>query len=87
MRGLVGLRLLSLDRDDADGAAVRAVVGELDTSSDLCKQRVVLAEANVQPRTKPAAALTHENRAPGDEVAVEPLHSEALGIAVTTVTG
>ena len=52
---------------------------------DLREQRVVLAEADVEAGPEPAAALTHEDRSAGDDVAVEPLDAEALRIAVAPV--
>ena len=76
-----------LEREDADDAAARAVVLELDRAVDLREQRVVLAEADVQAGTEPAAALAHEDRSAGDDVAVEPLDAEALRIAVAPVAG
>ena len=54
---------------------------------DLREQRVVLAEPDVEAGTEPAPALAHEDRAAGDDVAVEPLHAEALRVAVAPVPG
>src|SRR5215204_1731140 len=70
------LRGWLLDRVDADDAAAGAVVLELHPSSDLRKQRVVLAEADVQARPETAAALPHEDRPAGHDVAVEPLDAQ-----------
>ena len=53
--------------------------------ADLGKQRVVLAEADVQARAEAAAALAHEDRPAGHDVAVEPLDAEPLRIAVAPV--
>ena len=44
-----------LERQHADDAAARAVILELDRAVDLGKQRVVLAEADVQARAELAA--------------------------------
>ena len=74
-----------LDRVNADDAAARAVIFELHASVDLRKQRVVLAEADVQARPETAAALPHEDRPAGHDVAVEPLDAEPLRIAVAAI--
>jgi hypothetical protein len=66
------------DGMDADEATARAVILELDHALDLREQRVVLAEADVQARAELAAALADENRAAGDEVAVELLAAKPL---------
>src|SRR5579871_5179097 len=71
---------------DADDAAVRAVIRETDHAGDLRKQRVVLAEADVEARLVASPALPHENRSARHEVAVEPLHAEALRVAVAAVS-
>ena len=47
---------------DADEAAARAVILEPHAAGDLGEQRVVFAEADVEARPEPAAALAHENR-------------------------
>ena len=54
---------------------------------DLGEQRVVLAEPDVEAGTEPAAALAHEDRSAGHDVAVEPLDAEALRVAVAPVAG
>ena len=54
---------------------------------DLGEERVVLAEPDVQARTEPAPALTHEDRSAGHDVAVEALDAEPLRVAVAPVTG
>ena len=63
-----------------------AVIRELDRAVDLRKQRVVLAEADVQTGTEPPAALADEDRSAGDEVAVVALDAQALRVAVAPVT-
>jgi hypothetical protein len=55
------------------------------TSGDLREEGVVFAEAYINARREPAAALPHENRSTGHDVAVVPLHAEALRIAVASV--
>src|SRR5262249_46447445 len=73
------------DRVDADEAAARAVVLELDDPGDLGEQRIVLAEADVLAGVEATAALADEDRAAGDEVAVVALDAEPLGVAVAPV--
>jgi hypothetical protein len=70
----------------ADEAAARPVIFELHASGDFGEERIVLAEADVQPGSEPATALADENRAAGDDVAVVPLDAEPLRIAVASVT-
>src|SRR5439155_24963602 len=72
---------------DADDTAVRAVVFELHAAGDLREDRVVLAEARVEPGTEPAPALADDDRAAGDEVAVVRLHAEPLRVGVAAVAG
>src|SRR5687768_17379722 len=79
-------RLLELfNRVHADDAAARAMIFELHAPVDFRKQRVVLAEAHVQARPELPAALPHQNRAAGDDVAVVALDAQPLRIAVTPV--
>jgi hypothetical protein len=63
------------------------MIGELHAAIDFRKQRVVLAKADVDARTEPAATLPHENRSTRDDVAVESLDAEALRVAVAPVAG
>src|SRR5262249_26623462 len=74
-----------LDREDADDAAVRAVVFEPDPAVDLREDRVVLAEAGVEARAETASALPHDDRAAGHDVAVVGLDGEPLRIRVAAV--
>src|SRR5262245_40405045 len=74
-------------RQDADDAAVRAVVLELHASGDLGEDRVVLAEAGVEARAEAAPPLADDDRAAGDEVAVVGLDAEALRVRVAAVAG
>src|SRR5512145_1852768 len=74
-----------LERVNADDAPAGAVILELHAAADLGKERVVLAEADVQARLEPPPALTHENRSAGHDVAVEPLDAQTLRIAVASV--
>src|SRR6266487_521562 len=76
-----------LERQHADDAAARAVILELDRPVDLCEEGVVLAESDVEPRAEPPPALPHEDRSPGDDVAVVAFDAEALRVAVAPVPG
>ena len=71
---------------DADHSALGAVVFELDRAVDLREQGVVLAAADVEAGIESAAALAHQDRPAGHDVAVEALDAEALRIAVAAVT-
>src|SRR2546426_7417659 len=72
--------------DDAHVAVVAAAL-EPYVAVDLREQRVVRAEADVQARAKPRAALPDENAAACHELAAEPLDAEHLRIAVAAVAG
>jgi len=61
------------------------VVFELDRAGDLREQRVVLAQPDVQAGTELPAALSDEDRTARHDVAIEPLHAEALRVAVAAV--
>jgi hypothetical protein len=76
-----------LDRVDRDESAALTVIFELHLAGDLRKQRVVLAEADVQPGLVLAAALPDENRSARPEVALQPLHAQPLRVAVAAVAG
>jgi hypothetical protein len=69
----------------ADSAAPCAVVFKPYTTPDLCEKRVVFAEADVEAWREATAALPHENRSAGHDVAVVTLHTQALRIAVAAV--
>ena len=73
-------------REDRDEPAPRAVVLELHRAGDLGKQRVVLAEADVEAGLVLAAALADEDRPAGDEVAVGPLDAEPLRVRVAPLS-
>src|SRR5687768_7261816 len=74
-----------LGRQHADPAAVLAVIFEADRAVHLGKQRVILAESDVEAGLEAATLLPHEDRTAGDDVAVVTLHAEALRIAVASV--
>jgi hypothetical protein len=65
-------------RKDADEAAARSVIFELHGARNLRKQRVVLADADVEAGAELAPALPHQDRPAGDDVAVEALHAQPL---------
>src|SRR2546426_1970576 len=74
-----------LERLNTDHAAVCAVVLELHAARDLGEDRVVFAEAGIQPGAEAAAALAHDNRAAGHDVAVVGLDAEPLRVRVAPV--
>src|SRR5262249_48103530 len=53
----------------------------------LGEERVVLPAADVIAREELRAALPHDDRAAGHDLAREDLHAEALGIRVASVAG
>src|SRR5688572_10557917 len=68
--------LIALDRDNADPAAVPAVILESYLALDLGKQRVILAEADVQAGLEPPSLLPHQDRPAGDDHPVVALDAE-----------
>src|SRR5206468_1602968 len=76
---------LLFGRMNADHSAVRAVILEFHAPRDLRKDRVVFAEARVEPRSESAAALPHDDRAAAHDVPVVRLHAEPLGVGVAAV--
>ena len=62
-----------------------AVVLEADLAVDLRKQRVILAEPDVEPGLETPSLLPHEDRPASDEIAVVALDAETLRIAVPAV--
>ena len=76
-----------LERQDADDATARAVILELDRAVHFRKERVVLAETDVQSGTEAPAALAHEDRSAGDAGTVVALDAETLRVAVAPVPG
>ena len=73
--------------DDADAAAVLTESLEPDRAGDLRKERIVLSAADVAAGMNSCAALAHDDRSGGDELAGEALHAESLTVAVATVLG
>jgi len=74
-----------LDWQDADDASESAVVLEPDPAGDLGKNRVVLATACIDAGLESATALTHDDRAAGNQIAVVSLDTEPLGIRIAAV--
>src|SRR5690606_14850416 len=77
----------SLQRLDVHEATLAALVGEPDRAVPQRVQREVAAEADVLARLEPGAALADEDAAGRDELAVEALDAEPLGVAVGAVLG
>ncbi len=63
------MTLRLLDGDDADEAAVGAVVLEPDAAGDLGEERIVFTESHVETWPEAAATLPHEDCPPGHDVA------------------
>jgi hypothetical protein len=74
-----------LDGQDADDSSTGAVVLEPDPAGDLGKNRVVLATARIDAGLEPATALTHDDRAARNQIAVVCLDTEPLGIRIAAV--
>jgi hypothetical protein len=70
-----------------DEAPLGALVGEADDAVAQREDGEVLAEAGVAAGLELGAALADEDVAGGDDLAVEALHAEALGLAVAAVLG
>ena len=85
--GAHGWRGLLSERQHADDAAAGPVILKLNAARRRCKQRVVFAEPNIESWPESSAALTDKNRASLDEVPVETLDAQALGLAVSAVPG
>src|SRR4030095_16965424 len=76
----------SINRYHADASAVRSVILVPDPAGNFRKQRVVLAEPDVQAGAEPPTALSDEDRSARHEVAVVALDSEPLSVAVAAVS-
>src|SRR5690625_5265711 len=77
---------LGVSREDLNDPAASAV-SELDVACGQREQRVVAAFAYAAARVDLRATLADEDLPCLDILACEPLHTEALGIGVTAVTG
>jgi hypothetical protein len=84
---VVGLipRFTLLDWQNADDSTVSAMIFEAHAACDLGIDRIVFAEPCVATRTEPASALSHDDRAAGDQIAVVRFDSKSLRVRVATV--
>ena len=71
---------------DADEAAGMAFVFELHDAGDLRKERIVLADADVDAGLELGAALANKNRSAADELAAEAFHAQPLRVTVPAVS-
>ena len=74
------------DRLNADDPPVSAVVLEPHTPGNLREDRVVLADAGVEAGPEASSALTHDDRAAADDVAVVRLDAQPLRVGVAAVS-
>src|SRR5580658_10893532 len=79
--------LLSCDGFDRCKAPAVAVVAELHAPGDLGKQRVVGADTHVGAGLDARAALPHNDRPAGHQLAAKGLHAQPLCIRVASVCG
>ena len=73
--------------DDADAAAVLTESLEPDCTGDLRKEGIVLSAADVSAGVNSRAALAHDDRTGGDELAGKTLYTEPLTMTVATILG
>jgi hypothetical protein len=73
---LPNLRLL--DRQDTDDATASAMILESDSPGNLREDGVVFATPRVDTGVETASALSHDDRAPGNHVAIVGFHAEPL---------
>ena len=84
--GLLGSEYrLPVKRSNTNDPTTGAVVFELYSATDFRKQCVVFSVTDIETWPEPQAPLADQNCPAGDKVAVEPLHTESLCVAVTTV--
>jgi hypothetical protein len=67
-----------LDRLHRRKPSAVAMVSELDAAGDFRKERVVRPDTYIGSRLNASAALTHDNRSAGNQLAREGLHAKAL---------
>src|SRR5690348_7418238 len=67
--------------------AAELAVAECDAAVGKCKERVVLADADIAARVPLGAALAHDDVAGEDSLSAELLHAEALALTVAAVAG
>src|SRR5262249_37830495 len=73
------------DRLNRNESSRYAFIFKLNNPGNLCEERIVLADTNIQAWFEFRAALTNQYRSPGQELAGKPLHPEPLGVAVAAV--
>src|SRR5215471_5734030 len=71
----------------ADELAHPPAVVKLDHAGNFGEQRVVLAPTHVVAGLESSAALPHDDRATGNQLAAEHLDAEALRIGIAPVLG
>ena len=71
---------------NADLLAAHALRFKADYAVNLCKERIVLADANVIAGMEMRAALPNQDVAGKNELTVGPLRPKTLGLAVAAVT-
>src|SRR5690606_30575425 len=77
-----------LHRLDADRVVLADTLDrELHATVHQREQRVVLADADVDAGVEPRAALAHDDRPGGHDLATERLHAQHLGFGIAAVTG
>ena len=77
---LRGLGLLSRKRLDEGKAPLVAAIPELHRAADLGKQRIVLADADIQAWLDRCPALPHDDRSTANHLPAKRLHAQPLGI-------
>src|ERR1051325_11415005 len=79
--------LLRGHRRHAHETAAVAFVGELAAAGDLGEERVVAAHADVRAGVELRSALADDDRAAGDELSGETLHTEHFRLRIAAVAG
>jgi hypothetical protein len=72
--------LLSCDGLDRNEATHAPAIDKLHFACDLGKERVVAATAHIEARLQTRAALPHNDRSAGDQLASEGLYAQSLCI-------
>jgi hypothetical protein len=74
-----------LDRYDRNKSADGAFVFELHDAWDLCEERVVFADTDVDARLELCAALANQDRTAGHKLSGKALNSKPLRVTVAAV--
>jgi hypothetical protein len=61
------------------------VILEANTTINLGEDRIILSNADIQPRPESASPLPNKNGATSHDIPIESLHTKTLCVAVTTV--